>query len=138
MLPFAGDLVDGDETDEEQKLRNESRKILEIPDLARVGHVRAGAACSPATRCRSTPSSSGRSRPSGPASCWRRRPGVVLADMPTPLLAAGQDPCYVGPHPRATRACAETGLALFVSGDNLRKGAALNAVQIAEALLARR
>jgi aspartate-semialdehyde dehydrogenase len=62
-------------------------------------------------------------------------PGVALADVPTPLLAAGADLCYVGRIRRDPGA--DTGLALFISGDNLRKGAALNAVQIAEALLER-
>src|SRR5206468_5878206 len=62
-------------------------------------------------------------------------PGVALADVPTPLIASGADPCYVG-RIRRDRGV-ENGLALFVSGDNLRKGAALNAVQIAEALVAR-
>ena len=62
-------------------------------------------------------------------------PGVSLTDVPTPLLAAGADPCYVGRIRRDPGA--EHGLALFVSGDNLRKGAALNAVQIAEALVER-
>ncbi len=60
-------------------------------------------------------------------------PGVVLHDLPTPRLVTGKDPSYVG---RIRRAETLTnGLSLFVSGDNLRKGAALNAVQIAEALL---
>ena len=60
-------------------------------------------------------------------------PGVTLVDVPTPLQAAGQDPCFVG---RVRRdESVPHGLALFISGDNLRKGAALNAVQIAEALL---
>jgi aspartate-semialdehyde dehydrogenase len=62
-------------------------------------------------------------------------PGVEVVDVPTPLKAAGQDPSYVGRIRRDEGA--EHGLALFVSNDNLRKGAALNAVQIAEALLAR-
>ncbi|MDQ1375485.1 MAG: aspartate-semialdehyde dehydrogenase, partial [Actinomycetota bacterium] len=59
-------------------------------------------------------------------------PGVVLTDVPTPLQAAGADPCYVGRIRRDPGAV--NGLALFVSGDNLRKGAALNAIQIAELL----
>ena len=62
-------------------------------------------------------------------------PGVVLADLPTPLEAAGKDPSYVGRI--RTDSSVEHGLALFVSNDNLRKGAALNAIQVAEALLAR-
>ena len=60
-------------------------------------------------------------------------PGVELCEMPTPLAAAGTDPSLVG---RIRAADGGTnGLALFVSGDNLRKGAALNAVQIAESLV---
>ena len=62
-------------------------------------------------------------------------PGVALADVPTPLLAAGKDPAFVGRIRRDPTV--EHGLALFVSNDNLRKGAALNAVQIAELLVAR-
>jgi aspartate-semialdehyde dehydrogenase len=62
-------------------------------------------------------------------------PGVAVVDVPTPLMAAGTDPAYVG---RVRRdSTVENGLALFVSNDNLRKGAALNAVQIAELLAAR-
>ncbi len=62
-------------------------------------------------------------------------PGVVLSDIPTPLEAAGQDPSYVG-RIRADEGVADgRGLALFVSNDNLRKGAALNAIQIAELLI---
>ena len=95
-----------------------------------------GCRSSPATRCRSTPGSPGRSPRSAPASCWPPRPGVALADVPTPLQAAGQDPTYVG-RIRADETV-EHGLALFCSNDNLRKGAALNAVQIAELVAAER
>lgn len=133
VLPFAGSLAtDGSgETDEEQKWRNESRKILGLPSLAvdctcvRVPvytghslalHVEFDRALSPvrATELLAT------------------APGVELADIPNPLAAAGRDPSLVG-RIRADRSV-EHGLALFVVGDNLRKGAALNAVQIAEAL----
>jgi aspartate-semialdehyde dehydrogenase len=62
-------------------------------------------------------------------------PGVELSEIPTPLQAAGRDPSYVGRIRRDDTV--EHGLALFVSTDNLRKGAALNAVQIAELLAAR-
>jgi aspartate-semialdehyde dehydrogenase len=104
VVPFAGSLVrDGRaETDEEQKLRNESRKILGIPDLLVTD-----------------------------------APGVVLADIPTPLAAAGKDPSYVGRLRHDEGVPDERGLALFVSNDNLRKGAALNTVQLAELLVAR-
>ncbi|MEU0289402.1 aspartate-semialdehyde dehydrogenase [Streptomyces sp. NPDC052492] len=131
VLPFAGNLVDDGlgETDEEQKLRNESRKILDIPELKVSG------------TCVRVPVFSGHSlqinarfaRPISPERATEllaEAPGVVLTDIPTPLQAAGQDPSYVG-RVRADETV-ENGLALFVSSDNLRKGAALNAVQIAE------
>ncbi|MGV9244932.1 aspartate-semialdehyde dehydrogenase [Streptomyces sp. NPDC003710] len=135
VLPFAGNLVDDglNETDEEQKLRNESRKILEIPDLKVSG------------TCVRVPVFTGHSlqvnaRFARPLPVERATellagaPGVVLSDIPTPLQAAGQDPSYVGRIRRDETV--ENGLALFVSSDNLRKGAALNAVQIAELVAA--
>ncbi|GHJ37583.1 aspartate-semialdehyde dehydrogenase [Streptomyces sp. TS71-3] len=135
VLPFAGALVDDGlgETDEEQKLRHESRKILEIPDLKISG------------TCVRVPVFSGHSlqvnaRFARPLSVARAQellaaaPGVELSDIPTPLQAAGRDPSYVG-RIRADETV-ENGLALFVSTDNLRKGAALNAVQIAELVAA--
>ncbi|MEU6197389.1 aspartate-semialdehyde dehydrogenase [Streptomyces sp. NPDC047061] len=131
VLPFAGNLVDDglNETDEEQKLRNESRKILELPDLKVSG------------TCVRVPVFSGHSlqvnarfaRPISPERATELladAPGVELSDIPTPLQAAGRDPSYVGRIRRDETV--ENGLALFVSNDNLRKGAALNAVQIAE------
>ena len=137
VIPFAGSLVDDgrDETDEEQKLRNESRKILELPDLA------------VSVLCVRVPVYTGHSlainarfaEPISPEQARRilvKAKGVELTDIPTPLKAAGVDPTFVG-RIRVDETV-ENGLALFVSGDNLRKGAALNAVQIAEALLARR
>jgi aspartate-semialdehyde dehydrogenase len=137
VLPLAGKIVDDGrfETDEEQKLRDESRKILGIADLA------------VSVTCVRVPVFTGHSlainaefeRPIDPdraRALLADAPGVVLTDVPTPLQAAGADPCYVGRIRRDPGA--EHGLALFVSGDNLRKGAALNAVQIAEALLERR
>jgi aspartate-semialdehyde dehydrogenase len=137
VLPLAGRLLEdgSEETNEEQKLREESRKILGIPDLAVSG------------TCVRVPVFTGHSLSvnaefAGPISPERARrlleeaPGVRLCDVPTPLAAAGIDATLVG---RVRRdPSVEHGLALFVSGDNLRKGAALNAVQIAEALLARR
>ncbi len=135
VLPLAGSIVDddSDETDEEQKLRNESRKILEIPDLKVSG------------TCVRVPVFTGHSlqvnarfaRPLSPARAREllaAAPGVSLAEVPTPLLAAGQDPTYVGRI--RVDDTVEHGLAFFCSNDNLRKGAALNAVQIAELLLA--
>ena len=138
VLPLAGSIVDDglEETDEEQKLRNESRKILGIPDLLVSGI------------CVRVPVFTGHSlainaefeRPITPA---RREllagaPGVELSDIPTPLQAAGQDPSYVGRIRQDPGVPDQRGLALFVSGDNLRKGAALNTIQIAELVAARR
>jgi aspartate-semialdehyde dehydrogenase len=133
VLPHAGDF-DGDETVEEIKLRNESRKILGIPELLVSG------------TCVRVPVFTGHSLSihagfSTPISAERATellssaPGVRLVDVPTPLQAAGSDPSLVG-RIRQDRALADgTGLVLFVSGDNLRKGAALNTIQIAELLV---
>ena len=134
VLPLAGAIVDDGsfETDEEQKLRNESRKILEIPGLKVSG------------TCVRVPVFTGHSlqlnarfeRPLPVARAIELlsgAPGVVLTDVPTPLQAAGADPSFVG-RIRADETV-EHGLALFVSNDNLRKGAALNAVQVAELLV---
>ena len=131
VLPMAGSVVDdgSHETDEEQKLRNESRKILGIPDLRVSG------------TCVRVPVFTGHSlslnvefaRPITVAEATellRGAPGVELSDVPTPQQAAGRDPSYVG----RLRQDGPNGLALFVSNDNLRKGAALNAVQIVELL----
>ncbi|MFC4139725.1 MULTISPECIES: aspartate-semialdehyde dehydrogenase [unclassified Microbacterium] len=133
VIPFAGNLVDdGDnETDEEKKLRNESRKILGLPDLRVAGtcvrvpvftghslsiHAEFGADITP-DRAREVLASA---------------PGVSLEEVPTPLQAAGKDDSFVG-RIRADQSAPEgKGLVLFISNDNLRKGAALNAVQIAE------
>jgi aspartate-semialdehyde dehydrogenase len=137
VLPFAGKLVDDGlfETDEEQKLRNESRKILGIPDLAVSG------------TCVRVPVYTGHSLSinaefARPLSVERAlellaaAPGVVVVDIPTPLDAAGKDPCFVGRLRTDPGVPDGRGLALFVSNDNLRKGAALNAVQIAELFIA--
>jgi aspartate-semialdehyde dehydrogenase len=134
VLPLAGSIVDdgAGETDEEQKLRLESRKILEIPDLKVSGTcVRVPVFCGHSLQVNAR-----FARPLTPARAHEllaAAPGVVLDEIPTPLLAAGQDPTYVG-RIRADET-AENGLAFFCSSDNLRKGAALNAVQIAELLL---
>jgi aspartate-semialdehyde dehydrogenase len=135
VLPFAGSLVEDGrgETDEEQKLRNESRKILGIPDLP------------VSVTCVRVPVFTGHSlsinaeferaiTPAEATEILRDTPGVELADIPTPLLAAGRDPSYVGRIRQDPGVDGDRGLALFVSGDNLRKGAALNAIQIAELL----
>jgi len=138
VLPFAGNLVDDglNETDEEQKLRNESRKILGIPDLLVSGI------------CVRVPVFTGHSlainaefaRPLTPERARELlagAPGVELSDIPNPLQAAGRDPSYVGRIRHDPGVPDHRGLALFVSNDNLRKGAALNTVQIAELVAAR-
>ena len=138
VVPLAGSIVDdGDEeTDEEKKLRNESRKILELPDLLVSG------------TCVRVPVFTGHSLSinaefANPITPDRARellavaPGVRLEDIPTPLDAAGDDPSLVGRIRRDQSAPEGRGLALFISNDNLRKGAALNAVQIAELIAAR-
>ena len=135
VVPMAGSIVDDGslETGEEQKLRDESRKILEIPGLLVDGTcVRV-----PVFTGHSLAITAGFDRPISPeeaTALLTGAPGVELAEIPTPRLSAGKDPSYVGRIRRATTF--ENGLSLFISNDNLRKGAALNAVQIAEALLA--
>ncbi len=122
------------ETDEEQKLRNESRKILRIPHLA----VSATCVRVPAFTGHSLSINAGFERPLSPSQASEllaEAPGVVLDDLPTPLSATGIDDTLVGRIRRDPTV--PHGLALFVVGDNLRKGAALNAVQIAEVLLAK-
>ena len=137
VVPLAGSLVDdgSGETDEDQKLRNESRKILGIPDLLVSG------------TCVRVPVFTGHSLSinaefSEPISVARATeilggaPGVTLVDVPTPLAAAGADDSLVGRIRQDPGVPDGRGLALFVSGDNLRKGAALNTIQIAELLAA--
>jgi aspartate-semialdehyde dehydrogenase len=136
VLPFAGSLVEDGlfETDEEKKLRFESRKILEIPGLLVSG------------TCVRVPVFTGHSMSinlefSRPITAVRANEilsnsqGVTLVDIPTPLLAAGKDSSYVGRVRQDETVANNCGLALFLSNDNLRKGAALNAVQIAELLI---
>ncbi|MEV0192125.1 aspartate-semialdehyde dehydrogenase [Kitasatospora purpeofusca] len=135
VVPLAGSIVEdgSNETDEEQKLRHESRKILGIPGLKVAG------------TCVRVPVFSGHSlqinarfeRPISPeraVELLTGAPGVELSEIPTPLQAAGRDPSYVG-RIRVDETV-ENGLSLFVSNDNLRKGAALNAVQLAELVAA--
>lgn len=137
VVPLAGSLVDdgSGETDEDQKLRNESRKILGIPDLLVSG------------TCVRVPVYTGHSLSlnvefAAPLSVSRAKelldgaPGVKLVDVPTPLAAAGVDESLVGRIRQDPGVPDGRGLALFVSGDNLRKGAALNTIQIAELLAA--
>ncbi|WP_280222152.1 aspartate-semialdehyde dehydrogenase [Nocardia neocaledoniensis] len=136
VIPLAGSLVDDGtgETDEDQKLRNESRKILGLPDLLVSG------------TCVRVPVFTGHSLSinaefAEPLSVQRatellaKAPGVRLVDVPTPLAAAGQDDSLVGRIRQDPGVPSGRGLALFISGDNLRKGAALNTIQIAEVLL---
>ena len=133
VIPMAGSIApDGSfETDEEQKFRNESRKILGLPSL-RVSAT-----------CVRVPVFTGHSLSLNlefsdelsvdkAVALLAGAPGVEVTDIPTPLQAAGADPAYVG----RIRQDGPRGLALFISNDNLRKGAALNAVQIAELLAA--
>ena len=132
VVPMNFEVVEDGYTDEELKLRDESRKILEIPDLAVSGTcVRV-----PVFTGHSLSINAEFSAPMPPERALEllsTAPGVEVSEIPTPLTAAGTDPCYVG---RVRRdPTVEHGLALFVSGDNLRKGAALNAVQIAELLV---
>ena len=136
VLPCAGKYVDDGslETDEEQQLRNESRKILDIPQLCVSG------------TCVRVPVFTGHSlsinaefeRPITVARAVEilgAAPGVALSDIPTPLEAAGQDPSYVGRIRQDTSIDGARGLVLFVSDGNLRRGDDLNAVQIAELYL---
>lgn len=135
VLPMAGSLVDdgSGETDEEQKLRNESRKILGLPELLVAG------------TCVRVPVFSGHSltihaefendiTPQRAEEILAAAAGVELADIPTPLKAAGRNPSLVGRIRADQSAPAGKGLVLFVSNDNLRKGAALNTVQLAALL----
>ncbi len=137
VIPLAGSFVDdgSGETDEDQKLRNESRKILGLPDLLVSG------------TCVRVPVYTGHSLSinaefARPLSPQRARellasaPGVTLVDVPTPLAAAGVDDSLVGRIRQDPGVPDGRGIALFVSGDNLRKGAALNTIQIAELLAA--
>ncbi len=136
VLPMAGSVVDDGsfETDEEQKLRNESRKILHIPDLRVAGTcvrvpVFTGHSLSINAEFSSAITAERATEILGSAA------GVRLVDVPTPLQAAGTDPSLVGRIRQDQSVDGDRGLVLFVSGDNLRKGAALNTIQIAELLV---
>jgi len=138
VVALAGSIVDdgSGETDEEKKLRNESRKILELPDLLVSG------------TCVRVPVFTGHSlsinaeferdiTPERAMEILSTAAGVELADVPTPLMAAGADPSFVGRIRQDQSVPGSRGLVMFISNDNLRKGAALNAVQIAELVAAR-
>ncbi|MCQ9331437.1 aspartate-semialdehyde dehydrogenase [Corynebacterium phoceense] len=135
-LPFAGNLVDdgSEETDEEQKLRNESRKILGHPELKVAG------------TCVRIPVFTGHTltihaefdkaiTPDQARELLADAPGVKVVDVPTPLAAAGIDESLVGRIRQDQSVDNNKGLVLVVAGDNLRKGAALNTIQIAELLV---
>lgn len=135
-LPFAGNLVDDGslETDEEQKLRNESRKILGIPELLVAG------------TCVRVPVFTGHTMtvhaefdsaitPEDAKGLLESAPGVEVVEVPTPLAATGADNSLVGRIRQDQSVAENKGLVLVVSGDNLRKGAALNTIQIAELLV---
>ncbi|WP_291453248.1 aspartate-semialdehyde dehydrogenase, partial [Actinomyces sp. ICM47] len=138
VVPLAGSIVDdgSEETDEEQKLRNESRRILHTPDLAVSG------------TCVRVPVYTGHTltihaefagdiTPDQARALLADAPGVRVVDVPTPLEAAGRDEVLVGRIRQDQAVDGKRGLVLVVSGDNLRKGAALNAVQVAEVVVAR-
>ena len=135
-LPIAGNLVDDGsfETDEEQKLRNESRKILGLPDLKVAG------------TCVRIPVLTGHTlvvhakfddpiTPGEAQELLDGAAGVKLVDVPTPLAATGVDESLVGRIRQDATVDDNKGLVFVVAGDNLRKGAALNTVQIAELLV---
>ncbi|MCG7268205.1 MULTISPECIES: aspartate-semialdehyde dehydrogenase [Corynebacterium] len=135
-LPLAGNLVDdgSEETDEEQKLRNESRKILGIPELRVAG------------TCVRVPVFTGHTMtihaefdreitPDTARKLLAETPGVKVVDVPTPLAATGIDESLVGRIRQDQTVDGNRGLVLVVAGDNLRKGAALNTIQIAELLV---
>ncbi|HHU37756.1 MAG TPA: aspartate-semialdehyde dehydrogenase [Propionibacterium sp.] len=136
VLPMAGSIVDdgSEETDEEQKLRNESRKILGIPELRVAG------------TCVRVPVFTGHTlsinaeferalTPQQARELLLNAPGVKVVDVPTPLEAAGIDESLVGRIRQDQSVDGNCALSLVVSGDNLRKGAALNTIQIAELLV---
>lgn len=136
VLPMAGAIVDdgSEETDEEQKLRNESRKILGLPDLLVAG------------TCVRVPVFTGHTltitaefendiTPDQAREVLGSASGVKVVDVPTPLEAAGHDDSLVGRIRQDQSITGKKGLSLVVSGDNLRKGAALNTIQIAELLV---
>ncbi len=136
--PAAGNVsmdweLEGDEFDEEAKLRAETRKILDLPQLPF------------SATCARVPVLIGHSQavwvetesplsPDDAREALSTAPSVTLSDLPTPMDAVGRDEVLVG---RIRPDTAGNGLTLWIVCDNLRKGAALNAVQIAELLLER-
>lgn len=131
VLPVAGTFTD-EETNEEHKFRNESRKILELPELevsvtcVRVPVFTGHSVSIYAELAREVTGEEA-------TKAISRAPGVRVVDIPTPLDSAGIDECLVGRIRKDFGS--RPAINFFVSGDNLRKGAALNTIQIAEALL---
>ncbi len=133
VIPKCGDFSSDnpDETIEEEKLVNETRKILEIPDLpisatcVRVG-VETGHSLSINAEFENPLS------PEKAKKILSAAPGILLDEIPTPLKSADRDEIIAGRI--RTDPTVQNGLSFFVTGDNLRKGAALNAIQIAELL----
>lgn len=139
VVPFIGAIVDdgSEETDEEQKLRNESRKILHLPKLVasctcvRVGVFTGhGMSVNAEFEHNVTPDMA--------REVLKYASGVELNDIPTPQLAAGKSASYVGRIRQDQAVEGKRGLAMFITNDNLRKGAALNAVQLAEIVAKKR
>lgn len=137
-VPFIGSIVDdgSEETDEEQKWRNESRKILHIPGLpAACTCVRIGVFTSHGMSVQAEFEKD--ITPDMAREVLRDAPGVELMDVPTPLDAAGKDPSFVGRIRQDQSVEGKKGLSFFIANDNLRKGAALNAIQIAEVMVSK-
>ena len=137
VVALAGSIVDdgSEETDEEQKLRNESRRILHIPDLKVSGTcVRVPVFTGHTLSIHAE--FSGAITPDEARSVLATADGVRVVDVPTPLEAAGRDEVLVGRIRQDQAVDGNCGLVLVVAGDNLRKGAALNAIQVAELVAA--
>lgn len=137
VVALAGSIVDdgSEETDEEQKLRNESRRILHIPDLKVSGTcVRVPVFTGHTLSIHAE--FSGAITPDEARSVLATADGVRVVNVPTPLEAAGRDEVLVGRIRQDQAVDDNYGLVLVVAGDNLRKGAALNAIQVAELVAA--
>ena len=137
VVALAGSIVDdgSEETDEEQKLRNESRRILHIPDLKVSGTcVRVPVFTGHTLSIHAE--FSGAITPDEARSVLATADGVRIVNVPTPLEAAGRDEVLVGRIRQDQAVDDNCGLVLVVAGDNLRKGAALNAIQVAELVAA--
>ena len=140
LIPEIGSFRENGYTSEEMKMANETRKIMHDEDIA----ISATCVRVPVYFAHSAAVNVEFENPIGPAefrSLLSKAPGVTVQDdpaarlYPRPLDAAGQDPVFVG-RIRKDISC-ENGISYWVVGDNLRKGAALNALQIAEEMIAR-